>query len=54
MDAVFKNELNASTAATIRDKGGRFMGASALILRGPEVIESIAGREGMTLALTYE
>ena len=54
VDAVFKNELKASTAATIRDETGRFMGASALILRGPEVIESIAGREGMTLALTYE
>ena len=48
------NELKASTAATVRDEAGRFMGASALILRGPEVIESIACREGMTLALTYE
>jgi len=43
----------ASAVAMARDEDGRFMGASVLVLRGivdPEVMESIACREGMALA----
>jgi hypothetical protein len=51
--ALSKNVSMASVAAIARDKDGRFMGASALVLRGifdPEVMESIACRGGMALA----
>ena len=51
--ALFKNTSTASAAAIARDEDGRFMGASALVLQGivdPEVVESIACREGMALA----
>jgi len=47
-----KNVSMASTATIGRDEDGCFMGASALVLRGivdPEVMESIACREGMAL-----
>ena len=48
-----KNVSMASVATIVRDEDGCFMGASALVLRGivdPEVMESIACREGMALA----
>ena len=51
--ALSKNTSTTSAAAIARDEDGRFMGASALVLRGivdPEVMESIACREVMTLA----
>jgi hypothetical protein len=51
--ALSKNVSMASVAAIARDEDGRFMGASALVLRGIvdlEVMESIACREGMALA----
>jgi hypothetical protein len=44
----------SSAAAIARDEDGCFMGTSALVLHGivdPEVMESIACREGMTLAV---
>ena len=50
--ALSKNVSMASAATIARDEDGRFMGASALVLRGivdPEVMESIACREGMAL-----
>ena len=43
----------ASAAAIARDEDGHFMDASVLVLWGiidPEVMESIACREGMALA----
>jgi ribonuclease HI len=55
--ALSKNDLKASAAAIARDETGRFLGASALVLRGisdPEVMESIACREGMSLALDIQ
>ena len=55
--ALSKNDLKVSAAAIARDENGRFLGTSALVLRGisdPEVIESIAGREGMSLALDIQ
>ena len=51
--ALSKNTSMASAATIARDEDGRLMGASALVLRGivvPEVMESIACREGMALA----
>ena len=51
--ALSKNTSTASAVAIARDEDGRFMGASAPVLRGivdPEVMESIACREGMALA----
>ena len=51
--ALFKNTSTTSVAAIARDDDGRFLGASALVLRGivdPEVMKSIACREGMALA----
>jgi len=54
VDAVLSKNTSTASAATIaRDEDGRLMGASALVLRGivvPEVMESIACREGMALA----
>ena len=50
--ALSKNTSTASVAAIARDEDGRFMGASMLVLReiiDPEMMESIACREGMTL-----
>ena len=52
--ALSKNTSMASAATIARDEDGRFMGASVLVLRGIvdlEVVESIACREGMALAL---
>jgi ribonuclease HI len=54
--ALSKNDLKASAVAIARDENGRFLGASALVLRGisnPEM-ESIACREGMSLALDIQ
>jgi hypothetical protein len=51
--ALSKNVSMASAAAIARDEDGRFMGTSALVLRGIvdlEVMESIACRSGMALA----
>ena len=51
--ALSKNASMASAAAIARGEDGRLMGASVLVLRGifdPEVMESIACREGMALA----
>jgi hypothetical protein len=51
--ALSKNVSMFSAAAIARDEDGRFMGTSALVLRGivdPEVMESITCREGMALA----
>ena len=53
--ALSKNDLKASAIA--RDENGCFLGASAMVLRGisdPEVMESIACREGMSLALDIQ
>jgi hypothetical protein len=55
--ALSKNDLKTSAATIVRDENGRFLGASALVLRGildPEVMESIACREGMSLALDIQ
>ena len=51
--ALSKNTSTPSVAAIARDGDGQFMGASALVLQeiiGPEVMQSIACREGMALA----
>ena len=45
-------DLSAATAVA-RDEAGNFLGASVLVLEGitsPEVVETIACREGLTLA----
>jgi ribonuclease HI len=55
--AISKNDLIAAAAAIARDDNGHFLGASALVLRGisdPEVMEAIACREGMSLALDLQ
>jgi len=55
--AISKNDLTASAAAIARDDNGHFLGASALVIRGisdPEVMESIACKEGMSLALDLQ
>jgi len=35
--ALSKNDLKASAAAIARDENGRFLGASALVLRGYQI-----------------
>ena len=55
--AISKNECTASVAAIARDASGCFLGASALISKGitdPEVMEAVACREGLSLALDLQ
>jgi ribonuclease HI len=55
--ALSKNDQIASATAIVRDEIGRFMGASMLVLKGvsePEVMEVIACREGLSLALDIQ
>jgi ribonuclease HI len=53
--AISKNMNRASAAAIVRDGGGQFLGASALVVEGcadPETMEVVACRE--CLALTSD
>jgi hypothetical protein len=52
-----KNDQIASAAAIARDEIDRFMGVFSLVLKGvldPEVMEAIACREGLCLALDIQ
>jgi ribonuclease HI len=51
--ALSKNSDKAAIAAVVRDEGGKFMGASVVVLEGvtdPEMLEALACRKGFAVA----
>jgi hypothetical protein len=55
--AIVKTSDLSAAVAVARDEAGNFLGASVLVLEGitsPEVVETIACREGLALALDLQ